>query len=667
MPSVSKVGDRVKSLSKLLVVLIAVGCFATSGRAQESQQSMALDDAITGYESAAHQSFQGVVTDWTSHHVIFSKPEPGSDAEDKVQQDPRYWLQQIRRSLPESEASVANDVQTDDSVAGGYSSDKKKKKNNNKKKQKIALVKDWNVPLGVAGKLAADNYPSKFGSGTCSDFVVYPTGLAGVAGGQATIVAYNNLYAGTCTTGSVPSVFWAYNTGVGATVVTSPVFSKDGSQVAFVQSTLSVASLVLLKFTSSGGGPITATAPTIETFGTYRACAAPCMTVNALSGNPNDLTSSPFYDATTDSIYVGDSAGSLHKFTNVFLGTPAEVTGGGSASGWPQAMGTTALKSPVYDTGGSGKVFVTDAGGFLYSIPAGGGSANKITSGRIGFGTVGIADGPVLDPSTEKLYVFVGDDGANGGVFQFATGFAATTTGIEEVLGSEAAATVIYDGTFDNTYYTGAGITGNLYVCGYHTGGTEPRLFQINMNSTFSGAVNTYNTPSTGAGTCSPVTEIFNSPHDWIFLSTTANGTGTGCTGACIYNFNVQGAGATGTTTAGLASPGGTSGIVIDNVLTGAGQSQIYYSASANKATTTINHTGGYSNVATSIVVASGAGIANNDYLIIGLEILQVTAGGGTTTLTVVRGQLGTSGATITNAEAVTDNGAAVQTSQSTL
>src|SRR5208283_629655 len=232
----------------------------------------------------------------------------------------------------------------------------------------------------------------------------------------------------------------------------------------------------------------------------------------------------------------------------------------------------------------------------------------------------------------------------------------------------------------DNIYYTGAGTTGHLYVCGYHAIGTTPRLFQIVMNATFTGAVNAIaNDPANAAATCSPVTEVCNpgasgscagTPSggavDWIFLSVTANGGAPGCTGACIYNYNVN---TTPTdATDGLTATGGTSGIVIDNVLTGAGQSQIYFSTLANKFTTTTNMA--ETSSSTSIRVSSATGIANGDYLIIGTEIVLVTAGGGgggSTTLTVTRGQYGTSGAAITSGEAVTDNGAAVQASQSTL
>ena len=50
---------------------------------------------VNGYERAAHSSFVGIPTDWSTRHVVFSSPEPGSHAEDQTQQDPRYWLQQI--------------------------------------------------------------------------------------------------------------------------------------------------------------------------------------------------------------------------------------------------------------------------------------------------------------------------------------------------------------------------------------------------------------------------------------------------------------------------------------------------------------------------------------------------------------------------------------------
>ena len=70
--------------------------------------------------------------------------------------------------------------------------------------------------------------------------------------------------------------------------------------------------------------------------------------------------SAPFVDYANDVIYVGDSVGSLHKFTGVFNGTPAEVT-----AGWPIVVNSThALTSPVYDSA-SGNIFVGDSAGRL--------------------------------------------------------------------------------------------------------------------------------------------------------------------------------------------------------------------------------------------------------------------------------------------------------------
>jgi hypothetical protein len=56
--------------------------------------------------------------------------------------------------------------------------------------------------------------------------------------------------------------------------------------------------------------------------------------------------------------------------------------------------------------------------------------------------------------------------------------------------------------------------------------------------------------------------------------------------------------------------------------------------------------TGNISAKQTTITVASGTGIVNGDVLVIGTEEMQVTAGGGTTTLTVTRGFNGTTAAT---------------------
>ena len=63
-------------------------------------------------------------------------------------------------------------------------------------------------------------YPAKFtfnvnATPDCTnDFVVYGLNVAGTTGGQANLIALNNLYSGTGPTGfcgSAPTVYWAYN------------------------------------------------------------------------------------------------------------------------------------------------------------------------------------------------------------------------------------------------------------------------------------------------------------------------------------------------------------------------------------------------------------------------------------------------------------------------
>jgi hypothetical protein len=66
---------------------------------------------------------------------------------------------------------------------------------------------------------------------------------------------------------------------------------------------------------------------------------------------------------------------------------------------------------------------------------------------------------------------------------------------------------------------------------------------------------------------------------DWVYLSVTATGSNTGCTGACLYNFSTTTTTSPTGSTAGIAAAGGASGVVIDNSsTTQVGGEQIYYS-----------------------------------------------------------------------------------------
>ena len=368
----------------------------------------------------------------------------------------------------------------------------------------------------------------------------------------------------------------------------------------------------LLAITADAGSP--ASNLSVVSNSSYPSCTAPCMTALSFSGaSRTDAISSPFYDYGNDILYVGDASGGLHKFHPVFGGgTPTEVLTGGNP--WV-AVGTTALSSPVYDSP-SGRVVVGDASGYLYAINAGSGA--KTTSFQVATGS-GIVDGPLVDPSAEQVYVFVASDmngnntglsacqaaGVGGalacnGVIQFPATFTASTEYTESVIGVHTS-NVIYMGAFDNLYWSSG--TGNLYVNGSN-GSQQPKLMRSPLNtsgfttnscqggtmlppncSSEQCAINIDNPMTSAAAMPAPVTEIYNTgtSTDWIFTSVSAAGNLSPCSGACVYSWNVSSAlGSGAAPSAGLATTGGTSGIIIDNTSPTAGASQVYFSTESN-------------------------------------------------------------------------------------
>jgi hypothetical protein len=505
--------------------------------------------------------------DWSHHHMIFSQPATALAA--RVQSDPRFWHQWYSKYVPLLQwgGPVLNSQE--------------------------GIHRDWGEDLGSGAKVGAGVYPAKFGfniaSASCTnDFVVFNTSLAGTSG-QASVVAYNNLYS-SCT-GS-PSVYWAYNTS--GTISTSVALSLDGTQVAFVHTNPSGASLVLLKWhanPSNGtvtNGTVTAPkAPTSVAASAYRGCTAPCMAVmpfaqvGSPAASPNDTLSSPYYVyGGADTMYVGDDTGYLHKFTGVFSGTPLEGT--------PVQLAVTKLSSPVYDSV-SNTVFATTAydggsnGGRLQAMNA---STNAVTS-SLQLGPTGTAasscsangtvtsafnlDAPIVDSSAQKVYVFIGNDGpgtnnghrttGNSAVYEFATNFASHTCGTEVTVGvSSTTPLPLYIGAFDNQYFSSANSstpTGHIYVCG-NTGGNAT-LYQVPVTNGTIGSSKAGPVLTSATTTCSSVSEIYNAsasggPFDWIFLGVQASGSPSACVhGGCVMNFIVTSWQANTTYTSGQA------------------------------------------------------------------------------------------------------------------
>ena len=498
-----------------------------------------------------------LTTDWSHRHVIFSS-SPTAEMAARFADEPRFWQQIYRRAAHLMPAMQASERMPMNGWGGPPNP--------------IIPVggpppaapgepgptfhRDWAEDLGSGGTLTASFFPAKYSfdiseASCANDFVVYSTGLLSSPGAQASIVAYNNLYS-SCT-GTVPSVYWAYDTS--GQILTSPVFSLDGSQIAFVETNGGFGILVVLKWASSMTetvtSPLTLTAVSPSA---YQSCTAPCMTTidlqDGLHTQTDDTTSSIFYDYANDIGWVGGARGWLHKITGVFKGTPAEVTTGGFPV---QVNDTLWLSSPVYDKT-STNVFVGDASGYLYSV---GSTTPTVTqSAQVDFGT-GIVDGPIVDSNREYVYVFSSDDNSLGcaagtvdcaGVFQFSPTFAAMDDGIEETVGNATVGGVptpspIYIGAFDSTYLASANATGNLYVCG-NTGGA-PILYQVPISAGVMQEPNQLPTLSGSTTPCSPVSDIqnpngTNGVAEWIFLSVELNGISNGCSAnGCVYNFTV--------------------------------------------------------------------------------------------------------------------------------
>jgi hypothetical protein len=461
----------------------------------------------------------------------------------------------------------------------------------------------------------------------------------GVNPTKPSIVAYNNLYSTQVATlqgycgGTGPTVRWSYASGTGS-VVASTVLSLDGTKIIFVETKATGAVLHALQWKSGGEGTVDAPAtPTLITSWSACSAGASCVVNLPFNGSQQATNSAPFYDYATDTAYVGDDTGKLHKFTPVLSGTPVEITSGG----WPIVVDTgLVLNSPVFDPGSS-RVFVTSTNKVCYVTS----TPTKTCTAALANG--GFSDAVIVDSAAGTVFAFSSLNGA--AVHQYTTSLASPVTAD---VGNGIDPDPVFSGAFDNTYLTSVDSTGYMYVCGKASGMNPDRaaLYRVPinlgvMNSAPSAGVNLVN----AAGGCSPVTEFYNAGTgmDWIFLSVgnaAYTATGTACSTAgigCVVSLNVTGTAWPPTSmTAGFVTPGnglnpGASGIIVDNTAF----------------TTTVPKTSlsaAMTNVATSLTVASATSFKVNDYIEVDAEAMWVTAIAGTT-FTVTRAQLGTTAA----------------------
>jgi hypothetical protein len=565
--------------------------------------------------------------DWSHNHVVFSQPATLAQAR-RLQEEPRYWHQILRRNAVGRVGADARALGFDPRDPRGFPRPKRN--------PPTPLARDWAETLGSGastGTATFPQFPAKFtydvtqGSITCTDLAAFPTnvpgmtGVEGISTGQPSIIAYENLYTAADGTGACPGtgpqIIWAYNTNASGdttgVVSGSPVISGDGTKIAFVESNSGGSVLHLLEFSAFDGlDPITGGLLVIPpmnllTSGGWSACppAQSCM-ISLTFSTGTAVNSSPFYNFALDELYLGDDSGVLHKFTGVFNGTPTEVT-----SGWPITVHAgAALTPPVFDSV-TNNLFVGDSTGILSFVMDTGSTTGACATGVppcLGSTTVlatsgglPIIDPPTLDPTTGKVFVFVGNDSGTGtgvAVGAYVVQANMQLTGVVRVnVGRNGAP--LHSGAFDNAYLNSSpgSITGHMWVCG--KGASDvPTLRSVGFDG--SGTITTASLSGltvgsiTGAaGQCSPVTELFN-PNvgiggtDFTFFSVQSGdlphigappGNTTNCPGTgCVMAANVTTGVVPTHVLSSAAELGGTSGIIIDNVGTAAQEANIYFS-----------------------------------------------------------------------------------------
>ena len=509
----------------------------------------------------------GVPQDWSQKHIVFSR-DALAQHPDLIYREPRILHQAMQRwQAPNSDVFHGAEPLPASVNNSGHG--------------------DWNMYLGGGGRIAPNMFPAKFSFDPAAppdcnnDYVVLGLTAIGVTGGQANLVAFNHLYAGTgglC--GAAPTVLFAYNitTVADGRISTSPVLSEDGTKIAFVESvpgtTPPLAIFHVLTWTRGQG--------------TIAAAAAPAsMTSLTFSPTANSTRSSPWVDYIDDIAYLGADNGKLYKITGVFKGTPTLA-----ATPWPVTVSPNSrLTSPVLDAG-LGMLMVGSGDGNLYQInTATGALASPLVVGLNNGGDAGIVAAPIVDVTNFTTFV-VSSNGASSAPSGFSAVLVqADTLSNTELsrnpigLGSSGGAVLfLYEPAFTNQYFTNPS-NGDIRLCGTGDADTTPWQYSFGfigriMRTTISSRAQLL---TSTAARCTEWTEFFN-PNvgaggtDFFFFGLTQDCTapGTGTADGCVWARSSNGA----TTTNKMATvTGGPSGIVVDNYSTARQASSIYLCA----------------------------------------------------------------------------------------
>lgn len=489
----------------------------------------------------------GVPQDWTQHYIVFTRDGLAKHP-DLFYREPRVLFQAIQRWQP-PDSAIFRGVEPEQ-VSSTTSTQQR----------------DWNVSLGT-GRLAPNMYPAKYSfdpslpPDCTNDYVVFGLATAGTTGGQANLVAFNNLYAGTgglC--GASPTVMFAYNTStVGGRIITSPVLSADAfaTKIAFVESTGTSAIFHVLTWKAGDGAIATAAAPTMTSL--------PYSTAN-------NSSSSPWVDYASDTAYVGADNGNVYKITGVFRGTPTLA-----GAPWPVTLGKNFhVTAPVLDSV-LGKLMVGSSNGRLYQVDIATGIPTSLVVGKQGQKGAGIVGYPVVDVTNGTTFVVSGNDGTSGVLVEADT---ATLTQLSKVriglAGASGTTVNLFQPAFSNNYYINPS-NGLIRVCGTGANDTTPWQYAFGFVGTTMRTTISFSQQllTSTAARCTGWTEFFN-PNvnggtDFFFFGLTRDCTGTGTPGCVVARSSN-----TTLTTANIA--GGPSGIVVDNFSTAGQAASIYFS-----------------------------------------------------------------------------------------
>ena len=502
----------------------------------------------------------GAPYDWSHRHVVFSTPASGETLV-RVEQDPRYRQQGNRKLYATgTPASSAPALLRPRPV------------------RPASTKIDWSESLGNLNFTNLVNYPAKYSfdignpaPNCASDYVIYTLPTANP--GAFNLIAFNNLYVNNAGTGqcvgTTPSALFSYNASQNnGPLNSSPVLSEDGTQIAFVEDA-GQARLNVLKWragnvNTSFGSPSN---PTPLANCSTNGDVAPCEYSVQYSRTTATL-SAPYVDYARDIAYVSDDNGVVAAISPVFKGGQPAVLYTLSVPG------SHRMTPPVYDSV-SQNVFVADGTGTLYYIRTSPGSGGVCAAGsppclgspslNAGGGTP-IWEAPLVDSSSGTVFVFSnnGPEGGNSAVVQTTTNLAASNVATIGPSGSQNALA----GTFNNNYVNNPA-TGLLYACGTDARNV-PQLYAITFSGTTMTAGPATHGPlslATNATSCSPLTEAFNQTtnQDELYLSV-ANDCSPGIAGGCLQYFNITG-GFPSAAAVTAAESGGTSGIIIDNVV----------------------------------------------------------------------------------------------------